>query len=66
MSDGNGHDHDGRGRFAPGNRHAWKPGESGNPAGRPARASFEAFVEEILDEEVTHGEERVAALVATS
>ena len=31
---------DSQGRFAPGNRHRWVPGESGNNQGRPKGASF--------------------------
>ncbi len=31
---------DAQGRFAPGNRHRWAPGESGNNKGRPKGASF--------------------------
>jgi hypothetical protein len=30
------------GKFAHGNPHAWKPGKSGNPGGRPKGASFAA------------------------
>ncbi len=32
--------HDRRGKFAHGNPLAWKPGQSGNPSGRPKGASF--------------------------
>ncbi len=32
--------HDQRGKFARGNPLAWKPGQSGNPSGRPKGASF--------------------------
>lgn len=35
-------------------RPPWKPGESGNPAGRPSRPSFEELVQEVLDK--SHGE----------
>ena len=28
----------------------WKPGQSGNPAGRPKRPSFESIVNRMLDE----------------
>jgi len=31
---------------------AWKPGESGNPAGRPKRPTFESLVAGILDQVV--------------
>lgn len=30
----------------------WKPGQSGNPRGRPKRPSFEALVAQVLDEAV--------------
>jgi hypothetical protein len=34
----------------------WKPGQSGNPAGKPKRPSFEALVNAALDKEMPgHG-----------
>lgn len=30
----------------------WKPGQSGNPKGRPRRPSFEAIVATVLDEQL--------------
>jgi hypothetical protein len=33
-------------------KYEWKPGQSGNPAGRPKRLSFEAIVAGVLDEVV--------------
>jgi len=30
----------------------WKPGESGNPQGRPPRLTFETIVARVLDEEI--------------
>ena len=36
----------------------WKPGQSGNPSGRPRRESFEAIVARILDEKVPGSDTR--------
>ncbi len=30
----------------------WKPGQSGNPNGRPPRASLKALINQVLDEEI--------------
>ena len=39
-------------RLPPPEHSRWKPGQSGNPKGRPKRKSFETLVEEILDEKL--------------
>lgn len=42
----------------------WKPGQSGNPKGRPPRRTLESFVAEMLDEEVGTGESRIPRMRA--
>ncbi len=37
-------------QFQPGNKFAWRPGETGNPAGRPRTGVFSEAVKAILDE----------------
>lgn len=39
-----------RGRFTKGNTHAFKPGESGNPAGRPKSVTFSEACRKLLAE----------------
>lgn len=39
------------GKFAPGNANAWKPGQSGNPAGRPKSKTLSEAIRERLAEE---------------
>ena len=60
--------------FAPGNKHAWKPGQSGNPAGRPKSITFSEACRKLLAEiedkegQLTVAEElaRAAILAAKS
>jgi hypothetical protein len=38
-----------KGRYDHLKAHHWKPGQSGNPKGRPKRESFESIVQRLLD-----------------
>jgi hypothetical protein len=46
-------------RFQPGNTCAWKPGQSGNPAGRPRTADLKLAVREFAGELLDNGKPRL-------